>query len=181
LFKVNKMGKNIIHSANGPKPRGLVREYKKHAPRFFIIHKDSSGTEMLRYEDVCEYLAEAEADPMTAIIRDCVQGYPNIIGTTILKPISSKLLFFSTTTSLINIKTCRLIFYFMSILINNHTRLSHRPVAKRVRREGDCAAGLALSQPDLVSTETRSQSARAKVRHEFGPRSSRRGECKQSS
>ena len=62
--------------------------------RFFIIHKDSSGTELLRQKDVRDYLAEAEIDPMTAIIRDSVQGYPNIIGTTILKPIKSKHTFF---------------------------------------------------------------------------------------
>jgi hypothetical protein len=89
MFKVNKMGKNIIHSAGSSRARSLVRTFKKHSPRFFIIHKDSSGTELLRFDDICDYLREAEVNPMTAIIRDSVQGYPNIIGTTVLKPIKS--------------------------------------------------------------------------------------------
>ena len=54
-----------------------------------MIHKDSSGTELLRYEDINEYMSEVEVDPMTAIIRDDVQGYPNIMGTTVLRPLKS--------------------------------------------------------------------------------------------
>lgn len=55
-----------------------------------MIHKDSSGTELLRQEDVSDYLAEVEVDPMTAIIRDNIQGYPNIMGTTVLRPLRSR-------------------------------------------------------------------------------------------
>lgn len=55
-----------------------------------MIHKDSSGTELLRYEDLSEYFSEVEVDPMSAIIRDSVQGYTGIIGTTILRPLKSK-------------------------------------------------------------------------------------------
>jgi hypothetical protein len=70
-----------------PKPRSQVRQYGKHTPRFFIVHADSSGTEFLRLEDVIDYLTEIEVDPLTAIIRDNIQGYPNILGTTVLRPI----------------------------------------------------------------------------------------------
>jgi hypothetical protein len=104
-FKVSKIGKNFIMPVNmqgsqsGIRPppvvaaaarKGPIKVYDKHAPRFFIIHKDSSGTELLRHEDVGAYLAEVEVDPMTAIIRDNLQGYPNIMGTTVLRPIKSK-------------------------------------------------------------------------------------------
>ena len=57
--------------------------------RFFVIHKDSSGTELLRYDDLSEYFSEVEVDPMSAIIRDSVQGYTGIMGTTILRPLKS--------------------------------------------------------------------------------------------
>lgn len=59
----------------------------KHSARYFIIHKDSSATELLRFEDIYDYMKEIEADPMAAIMRDNVQGHPNIIGTTILRPV----------------------------------------------------------------------------------------------
>ncbi|CAF0878303.1 unnamed protein product [Brachionus calyciflorus] len=88
-FKVNKNGKNIIFnvSQGSVKEGNNIKSYGKHAPRFFIVHKDSSGTELLRAEDVSDYLADVEVDPMTAIIRDNIQGYPNIMGTTVLRPL----------------------------------------------------------------------------------------------
>ncbi len=55
--------------------------------RFFVIHKDSSGTEYLRFQDIHEYMREADLDPMVAIMRDGVQGHPNVMGTTVLKPL----------------------------------------------------------------------------------------------
>ena len=87
-FKVNKIGKHFILAINN-KAKHAVKKYQRHAPRFFVIHKDSSGTELLRYEDVNEYLSEVEVDPMTAIIRDNVQGFPSIMGTTILRPLKN--------------------------------------------------------------------------------------------
>ena len=50
-----------------------VVHYKQHAPRFFIVHGDGSGTELLRYQDVAEYMAVAEDDPTTAILMDQLQ------------------------------------------------------------------------------------------------------------
>ena len=60
--------------------------YKQHAPRFFILHKDGSGTELLRYQDVAEYLEVAEDDPMTAILTDPLTDHPGVLGITVLKP-----------------------------------------------------------------------------------------------
>lgn len=93
LFRVNRNGKNIIHSAVPYRNRPMIRHYQKHSPRFFIIHKDSSGTELLRFQDIKEYLSEAEIDPMTAIIKDNLQGHPNIVGTTVLRPLKSESIF----------------------------------------------------------------------------------------
>ncbi|RMC07637.1 hypothetical protein DUI87_17113 [Hirundo rustica rustica] len=50
--------------------------YKEHAPRFFIISADGSGTELLRKRDVHKYVAEACSDPATAVLQDPVQEQP---------------------------------------------------------------------------------------------------------
>ncbi len=92
LFKTTKYGKSICQpnpSREAIRHKSLIRQYQKHSPRFFIVHKDSSGTELLRYEDICDYMADVEIDPMTAIIRDHVQGHPNVMGTTILRPLKN--------------------------------------------------------------------------------------------
>ena len=60
--------------------------YGEHAPRFFIIHADGSGTELLRYQDVAEYLNFAEQSPATAVLRDELPDYPGVEGITILRP-----------------------------------------------------------------------------------------------
>lgn len=44
--------------------------------RFFIIHMDGSGTELLRSKDVEAYLAEACGDPAVAVLQEPVQEYP---------------------------------------------------------------------------------------------------------
>lgn len=63
-----------------------VSMYKQHAPRFFLIHRDGSGTELLRYQDISEYLINAEDDPRTAILMDPLPDYPGVNGLTILTP-----------------------------------------------------------------------------------------------
>ena len=60
--------------------------YKQHAPRLFILHSDGSGTELLRYQDVADYIAHAEDDPETAILVDPLADYPGVLGITVLKP-----------------------------------------------------------------------------------------------
>ena len=63
-----------------------VTEYKQHAPRLFVIHQDGSGTELLRYHDVAEYISQAEDDASTAILMDPLPDYPGVVGITVLKP-----------------------------------------------------------------------------------------------
>ena len=70
---------------NSPKRKEVV-EYKQHAPRFFIVHADGSGTELLRYQDLAEYIANAEDDLATAILMDPLADYPGVMGLTVLKP-----------------------------------------------------------------------------------------------
>jgi len=50
----------------------------QHAPRFFIVHPDLSGTELLRYEDISQYLHTAEHDNSTAVIKEPVMEYPGM-------------------------------------------------------------------------------------------------------
>ncbi|XP_059166152.1 sperm-associated antigen 17-like isoform X2 [Physella acuta] len=63
-----------------------VHTYNHHAPRFFIIHADGSGTELLRYKDVAEYLVLAEKNPATAILKEPLTDHPGVTGITVLKP-----------------------------------------------------------------------------------------------
>ena len=59
-------------------------------PRFFIIHADGTGSELLRGLDVKEYLERAEKDPATAVLKTPLEGHPDVSGITVLKPYSGK-------------------------------------------------------------------------------------------
>ena len=59
-------------------------------PRFFIIHADGTGSELLRYADVNEFLEHAEEDPATAVLKSPLEGHPDVTGLTILKPYSGE-------------------------------------------------------------------------------------------
>jgi hypothetical protein len=67
-------------------PAKRIVTYKQHAPRFFIMHADGGGTELLRYQDISEYLSSAEDDPSVAVLKDPLADYPGVMGITILKP-----------------------------------------------------------------------------------------------
>ncbi|XP_075293875.1 sperm-associated antigen 17 isoform X3 [Opisthocomus hoazin] len=62
--------------------------YDQHAPRFFIIYADGSGTELLRSRDVHKYLAEACSDPTAAVLQDPVEERPGVLSITILRPLA---------------------------------------------------------------------------------------------
>ncbi|KAI8520911.1 Sperm-associated antigen 17, partial [Branchiostoma belcheri] len=64
-------------------------QYGEHCPRFFIIHANGSGTELLRPKDVAEYLSMAARDPTCALIQDPLPEYPGVTGITVLKPHTS--------------------------------------------------------------------------------------------
>ncbi|XP_078373230.1 sperm-associated antigen 17-like isoform X2 [Oculina patagonica] len=57
-------------------------------PRFFIIHADGTGSELLRSADVKDFLERAEEDPATAVLKSPLEGHLDVTGLTILKPYS---------------------------------------------------------------------------------------------
>ena len=50
------------------------------------MRRDGTGYEMLRHDDVSEYLQAAEGDATTAVLRTPVEGLPGVTGITVLKP-----------------------------------------------------------------------------------------------
>ncbi|XP_048675654.2 sperm-associated antigen 17 isoform X3 [Caretta caretta] len=62
--------------------------YGEHAPRFFIVYADGSGTELLRNCDIEEYLALAYGDPATAVLQEPVQECPGVLSITVLRPLT---------------------------------------------------------------------------------------------
>ena len=57
-------------------------------PRFFIIHADGTGSELLQSVDVKDFLVEAEEDPATAVLKSSLEGHVDVTGLTILRPYS---------------------------------------------------------------------------------------------
>ncbi|XP_074656457.1 sperm-associated antigen 17-like [Tubulanus polymorphus] len=101
VFSVKHNGEVIVLMNNGEEDNGSlssgesievknaekkIHYYKQHAPRFFIIHSNGSGTELLRYEDVAEFVACSEEDPNAAVIIEPLPDYPGVTGVTIMKP-----------------------------------------------------------------------------------------------
>ncbi|XP_056016106.1 sperm-associated antigen 17-like isoform X5 [Ostrea edulis] len=97
VFNVKSNGDFQVIPANGdemsdvsnddlPKIEKKLTTFKEHAPRFLIIHSDGSGTELLRYQDIAEYLTTAEQSPATAVLKDELANFPGVTGITILKP-----------------------------------------------------------------------------------------------
>ena len=89
---------NVIKSAGEDggesqdnKEKGKVEEENMHAPRFFVIHDDGSGMELLRMKDIQEYLEIADRDPTTAILADPITDHPDIKGINIMRPYNSTL------------------------------------------------------------------------------------------
>ncbi|XP_052808393.1 sperm-associated antigen 17-like isoform X1 [Mya arenaria] len=62
-----------------------ITVFKEHAQKFFIIHVDGSGTELLPYQEIAEYLTSAEQSPATAVLRNELPAFPGVVGITILK------------------------------------------------------------------------------------------------
>ncbi|XP_026569018.1 sperm-associated antigen 17 [Pseudonaja textilis] len=62
--------------------------YGEHAPRFFIVHADGSGTELLRTKDTEEYLSIAYGHPTITVLREAVQECPGILSITVLCPLT---------------------------------------------------------------------------------------------
>ncbi len=79
-------GKNIGGDAEEREEKGELEDSDRHAPRFFVIHDDGSGMELLRMKDIREYLEIADRDPTTAILTDPIPDHLNIKGINILRP-----------------------------------------------------------------------------------------------
>ena len=50
------------------------------------MHRNGTGYELLRHQDVSEFLKQAEEDDATAILKTPVEGLPGVTGITVLKP-----------------------------------------------------------------------------------------------
>ena len=55
-------------------------------PRYFVLHSDGSGSELLRQADVSEFLFQAEKDPAAAVLRSPVEGNSGATGVIVLRP-----------------------------------------------------------------------------------------------
>ncbi|KAG2457070.1 SPG17 protein, partial [Polypterus senegalus] len=60
--------------------------YKVHAPRFFIVHDDDSGTELLLSKDVQWYLSQAYTDQTVAVLKEPLPEFTDVVGITVLSP-----------------------------------------------------------------------------------------------
>ncbi|KAM5180835.1 sperm-associated antigen 17 [Mantella aurantiaca] len=53
--------------------------YDLHAPRFFVVNADGSGSELLRNREVEDYLASCYCDLATAVLREPTQEVPAVL------------------------------------------------------------------------------------------------------
>ncbi|XP_044129987.1 sperm-associated antigen 17 [Bufo gargarizans] len=61
--------------------------YDLHAPRFFMVNADGSGSELLRNREVEDFLAACYCDPTIAVIREPTQEAPGVQSITVLQPV----------------------------------------------------------------------------------------------
>lgn len=59
--------------------------YREYVLRFFIIYVDGSGTELLRYQDIAEYLINVEQSFVIVVLKDELVNFLGVIGIIILK------------------------------------------------------------------------------------------------
>lgn len=59
--------------------------YREYVLRFFIIYVDGSGIELLRYQDIAEYLINAEQSFVIVVLKDELVNFLGVIGIIILK------------------------------------------------------------------------------------------------
>ncbi|XP_029931600.1 sperm-associated antigen 17 [Myripristis murdjan] len=61
-------------------------KHREHCPRFFVVHEDGSGTELLSSQTVEELLYQAHCDPAVALMKEALPDTQGEFGITILKP-----------------------------------------------------------------------------------------------
>lgn len=86
-----KESKEVKEEKEESTPNAQATPQTSLVPRYFIIHSDGSGSELLRHVDVREFLSQAEKDPATAVLRSPLEGHHETTGVTILKPYAGKL------------------------------------------------------------------------------------------
>ena len=59
--------------------------------RFFIVHEDGSGTELLRFKDLYSYLRTMDLDPSTAVVREPLLSNPKVTGATVMRPFQGRI------------------------------------------------------------------------------------------
>merc|ERR1739838_775619 len=62
------------------------KKFMKHPPRLFIIEKNGSGLELLRHNDINDYMKWAEYDPLTAVVQEVLPGDNEATGVTVMRP-----------------------------------------------------------------------------------------------
>ncbi|XP_075705223.1 sperm-associated antigen 17 [Rhinoderma darwinii] len=62
--------------------------YDLHAPRFFMVNADGSGSELLRNREVEDFLAACYCDPTIAVLREPTPEAPGVQSITVLQPSS---------------------------------------------------------------------------------------------
>ncbi|XP_065057686.1 sperm-associated antigen 17-like isoform X2 [Rhopilema esculentum] len=80
-FSVSAMGEAVVE--RGQDLLG-VKDLLK--PRYFVLHKDGSGEELLRQADISTYLEEAETDPGVAVLKSSAKNQTDVSGITVLRP-----------------------------------------------------------------------------------------------
>ena len=78
-FSVNLLGEYNIVKKNTSKPCLLP-------PRYFVVHADGKGDELLRWEDVDKYISGADEDDKCAVIRTSVEGDEEAQAITVISP-----------------------------------------------------------------------------------------------
>ncbi|CAM4745848.1 unnamed protein product [Rotaria magnacalcarata] len=74
-------------------PRQMTKTLplEMHVPRFFIIHEDGSGTELLRFKDLYSYLRTMDLDQSTAVVREPLLSNPKVTGATVMRPFQDEI------------------------------------------------------------------------------------------
>ncbi|CAF0871920.1 unnamed protein product, partial [Didymodactylos carnosus] len=83
-YCVESTGDTYSKTASGEKE--YFGSMELHVPRYFIVHQDGSGTELLRFKDLYNYLRTMDLDPGTAVVREPLLSNPKITGATVMKP-----------------------------------------------------------------------------------------------
>ncbi|XP_071995183.1 sperm-associated antigen 17-like isoform X3 [Engystomops pustulosus] len=70
-----------------PRTQKPPEVYDLHAPRFFLVNADGSGSEILRNREVEDFLAACYCEPAIAVIREPTQEAPGVQSITVLQPL----------------------------------------------------------------------------------------------